>query len=115
MNENTDSKQMSLGEFVIRATLWGLVGSIGGLRGSRLAWWAFLGPVGEKVLGFTLEKIGVAMEREYQEKEWQERLAQINSALQSIKLQSTNTTQTSEPLSPSQSQLTALVVPSLQL
>jgi len=115
MTENTDNKQMPLGEFTIRATLWGLVGTIGGLRGSRLALWAFLGPVGEKVLGFTLEDIGVAMEREHREKERQERLAQINAALQSIKLQPTNTTQTSEPLSPSQSQLAALAVPSLQL
>jgi len=115
MNENTDNNQISPGEFIIRAAIWGLVGSICGLRGSRLIWWAFLGPVGEKVLGFTLEDIGVAMEREHQEKEWQERLAQIYSALQSIKLQSTNITQTSDPLSPSQSQCNALVVPSLQL
>ena len=44
-------------DFVVRAGLWGGLCYIGGFRGSDLARRALLGPLIERVGGFTLEEV----------------------------------------------------------
>lgn len=56
-------------DFLLRAVLWGGLGCLGGFRGSELAKRALLGPVIERVGGFTLEEILAAAEHERQSKE----------------------------------------------
>ena len=107
IDEMNNKQGMNLGEFLERALVWGLLGGIGGLRGSKLAWLAFLGPIGEKVFGSTLEDAAANIERERQEKQRQEILTKIQAALQSLKLQPLHTTQPSELLSLSQPRLAA--------
>ena len=66
MNNN---QPMSLSDFLIRVGLWGGLGYMGGLRGSRLKNWTFWGPVSEQILGYSLEDVVAAMEQERQKKE----------------------------------------------
>lgn len=56
-------------DFVLRAGVWGGICYVGGFRGSELAKRALLGPVIEKVGGFTLEEALAAAEQERQRKE----------------------------------------------
>jgi hypothetical protein len=107
MDEMNNKQGMNLGEFLERALVWGLAGGSGGLRGSKLAWLAFLGPLVEKVFGSTLEDAAAYIERERQEKQRQEILTKIQAALQSLKLKPLDMTQPSELLSLSQPQLAA--------
>lgn len=100
MTETANDQQMSFANFLARAALWGVVGSVAGLRGSKLGWCAFLGPIGEKALGFSLEDIAAAIEQERQERERQEMLARIRAALQSISLQPTRSAPQAAELSP---------------
>lgn len=93
------NEPMSLGEFLTRAILWGLAGYAVDLRGSKLRSCAFLGPIGEKVLGFKLEDILMAMQQERRKRERQQKRGQISAALQSLKLESITVTQPVEPLS----------------
>lgn len=92
MNSN---QQMSLGDFLGKAVPWCLVGVATGLEGSKLALCAVLGPLGERALGFSLQDIVAvytsAIERERQERERQEGLAQIGGALDSFRLQPVST------------------------
>lgn len=67
---------MSFGDFLVRAALWGVIGYAGGLRGDKLKGMAMLGPISEQALGYSLEDIGEAIERERQQKEMQEKLSQ---------------------------------------
>jgi len=56
-------------DFISRAVLWGGLGCLGGFRGSELAKRALLGPVIERVGGFTLEEVLAAAQHERQSKE----------------------------------------------
>jgi hypothetical protein len=99
MSQMDDNQRMNLSDFLAGAALWGGVGGIGGLRGSGLTWFALLGPIAEKALGFQLEEILVAAERQRQERERQEGIALIRSVLQSIALKPSSTTvQPAQPL-----------------
>lgn len=84
MNNN---QPMSFGDFLIRAAIWGGLGYIADLRGSRLKGCAFLGPINEQVFGYSLEDIGAALERERKKKEWQERISNIEKNLLATSLQ----------------------------
>ncbi len=64
-----NNQPMSLSDFLIRVGLWGGLGYIGGLRGSSLKNWTFLGPISEQAFGYSLEDVAAAMERERKEKE----------------------------------------------
>ena len=66
MNNN---QPMSLSDFLIRVGLWGGLGYMGGLRGSRLKNWTLLGPISEQIFDYSLEGVVAAMERERQKKE----------------------------------------------
>jgi len=79
----TNDQKVNPGEFLARAVLWGLVGGVAGLRDSKLAWCAFLGPIGEEVLGFKLEDIAMAMGRDLQKMQRQKRLRQLQMVLRS--------------------------------
>ena len=76
MRRKRDNHNISLRDFLRRAALWGLIGYAGGLRGEKLKGMAMLGPISEQVLGYTLEEVGEAIERERQQKELQEKLSQ---------------------------------------
>lgn len=110
MTGMTNNQQMNLGEFLARAALWGLLGGVAGLRGSKLGWCAFLGPVGEKALGFSLEDMVAAMERERQKRERQEKAKQFIEALaaaaKQIPANGTDKTQALTVLSPDEKLLT---------
>ena len=56
------SDQMSASDLLTRLILWGVVGYAGGLQDSKLGWCAFLGPIGERVLGVSLEDMAMAAE-----------------------------------------------------
>ena len=96
MNSNL---QMSFGEFLPRAARWGLVGGAAGLKGLDLVRCTFLGPIAEKVIGFSLEDILITIRQEYQKRERQKRLAQKRAALQSLNLEFSNTAQPVGPFS----------------
>jgi len=70
-----NGNNMSFTEFLGRAALWGLIGYAGGLRGEKLKGMAMLGPISEQALGYTLEEVGEAIERQRQQKEFEERLS----------------------------------------
>ena len=73
--------------FVLRAGVWGGACFLGGFRGSELAKRALLGPVIERVGGFTLEEAFAHAEEERQRKALEESLSsEINQPLQSITL-----------------------------
>jgi hypothetical protein len=59
-------------DFVLRAGLWGGLCYVGGFRGSDLAKLALLGPIIEKIGGFTLEEALAAAEQEHQRKALEE-------------------------------------------
>lgn len=92
MNENTDNEQMSLGEFLGRALLWGLGMAFLGVKASNAMKVAIIAPIAERAFGFTLEGIVrdmlAAVEQERQDREMQQKLTQIRAALESIHLQS---------------------------
>lgn len=88
MNNN---QTMSLGQYLGRALLWGLGAKILGIEDSNAIKVAVVAPVAERALGFTLEDIVAAMERERQKREREERLAQIGRALDSFRLQPVST------------------------
>ena len=67
--------------FVLRAGLWGGLGYVGGFRGSDLAKRALLGPVIERVGGFTLEEALAAAEQERQRKALEERMSREGDKL----------------------------------
>lgn len=98
MTETNNNQQMGFGDFLIRALLWGGVGYVAGLRGSRLKGCAFLGPISEQVFGFTLEDVGAALERERQKKEWQERISNIEKNLLTASWQSPKINRTDQPV-----------------
>ena len=81
--KNEDSKSTGSDSFLDRVLRWAMLWGMCGLRGSRLGLWAFLGPIGERLFGFSLEDILAAIERERQEMERQERLRQLRIALRS--------------------------------
>jgi hypothetical protein len=64
-----NNQPMSLSDFLIRVGLWGGLGYLGGLRGSGLKNWTFLGPISEQIFDYSLEGVVAAMERERQKKE----------------------------------------------
>lgn len=68
----TDDKSL-----IGRAALWALMGGVFGLRGSKLANWAILGPLGERVFGFTLEELLAEGERQRRQHEIQKRLMRL--------------------------------------
>ncbi len=76
MRGKGDNQNTSLRDFLVRCLLWGVIGYAGGLRGNKLKGMAILGPISEKTLGYTLEDVGKAIERERQQKELQEKLSQ---------------------------------------
>ena len=84
MTERNNNQQMSLTDFLIRAAIWGSLGYLADLRGSKLRGCAFLGPVSEQVLGFTLEDVAAAMEQERREKERKESMANPGEKLLAI-------------------------------
>jgi len=84
-NINND-QQMSLADFLIRMALWGGLGYVAGLRGSRLKECAFLGPISEQVFSYSLEDIVVAMKQERQKKEHEAALANLTKRLSEIDL-----------------------------
>jgi len=71
-----NNQQMDFGAFLIRCLLWGGLGYITGARGSKLGRIAFFGPVSERALGFSLEDVLEAIERERRQKELQEKFSQ---------------------------------------
>ena len=68
---------MDFGDFLVRCLLWGGLGYVAGLRGSKLKGWAFLGPISEQAFGYSLEDVGKAIERERQQKELQEKISRL--------------------------------------
>lgn len=80
---NINDESTANDNFLWRAFVWGVLGRLFGLRGSKLFWCASLGPIGEKITGFSLEDIVAEIVRELQEKERQERLRQILIDIQS--------------------------------
>ena len=54
MNNN---QQMSFGYFLGRVVIWGNLGFVVGLRGSRLKNWTFWEPVSDQLLGYSLEDV----------------------------------------------------------
>lgn len=101
MNNN---QTMSLGQYLGRALLWGLGAKILGIENSNAIKVAVVAPVAERALGFTLEDIVAAMERERQKREREERLAATRGELESINMQPIlTTTQLAGPLSGAQS------------
>jgi len=76
MRRKGNSQNTSLSDFLVRCLLWGTLGYVAGLRGPKLKGWAFLGPVSEQALGYSLEDVVEAIERERQQKELQEKLSQ---------------------------------------
>lgn len=84
MSINSFSGESAVNDnFLWRAFVWGVLGCLFGLRGSKLGWCAFLGPLGERITGFSLEEIAAEIAREIQERERQERLRQILTDMQS--------------------------------
>ncbi len=81
MNNN---QPMSLSDFLIRVGLWGGLGYMGGLRGSNLKNWTLLGPISEQILGYSVEDVVAAMERERQKKEREVALANLVESLRQI-------------------------------
>jgi len=73
----SNGNNMSFGKFLGRAALWGVIGYAGGLRGDKLKGMAMLGPISEQALGYTLEDVGEAIERERRQKELQERISPL--------------------------------------
>lgn len=80
---NIDGESTGNYNFPGRVVIWALLGCLFGLRGSKLAWLASLGPLGERILGFSLEDMVADIVRELQERERQERLRQILTDLKS--------------------------------
>ena len=76
-----DSQPMSFGYFAERALLWTFMGRLAGLQGARLAQCAFIGPMGERVLGVTLEDLLTAIEQGERAMERQEKRRQSLEAL----------------------------------
>jgi len=108
VNQVDGSPRVELGDFLTRAALWGGIGSLGGLKGSKMAGFALLGPIAEKVLGFRLEDIAAAAEREYREQEKQKAIARLQAAWQSIRPKtSLATTQPALPLPVSEASVSA--------
>lgn len=83
MNNN---QPMSFSDFLIQVGLWGGLGYIAGARGSKLSRIAFFGPISEQALGYTLEDVVAAMERERQKKERDAALANLTKRLSEIDL-----------------------------
>lgn len=63
--------------FVGRAALWAFVVGRLGLRGSKLAGWAILGPIGEKVFSLTLEELLIEAERQRRQQQAQRRMKRL--------------------------------------
>lgn len=101
MKETNNNQQMSLADFLIRAAIWGGLGYVAGLRGSRLKGCAFLGPISEQVFGYSLEEVGAALERERKKKEWQERNSNIEKNLLAKSFQLPKVNILEQPLSTS--------------
>ena len=88
MKRKRNNQHMDFGDFLVRCLLWGGLGYVAGLRGSKLKGWTFLGPISEQALGYSLEDIGEAIERERQQKEMQEILdymKQKDTSLESLR------------------------------
>jgi len=66
--------------------LWGGLGYVAGLRGSRLKGCTFLGPISEQVFGYSLEDVVVVMEQERLKKEREAALANLTERLRKIDL-----------------------------
>ncbi|MFX0204135.1 MAG: hypothetical protein ACFFCW_49185 [Candidatus Hodarchaeota archaeon] len=79
-----NGRKMSLIDFLIRMGLWGGLGYVAGLRGSRLKGWSFLGPITEQVFGYSLEDVVAAMERERIKKEQEAAKANLAEGLRQI-------------------------------
>ena len=73
----SNGNNMSFGDFLVRAALWGVIGYAGGLRGDKLKGMAMLGPISEQAFGYSLEDVGEAIERERRKKELQERISRL--------------------------------------
>jgi hypothetical protein len=101
----TNNQQISLREYFGRALLWGLGAKIIGVQDSDALKVAIVAPIGERAFGFTLEGLlndmAVALERQRQERETQERLARIQAAFQSISLKLISPAATSTKTLPS--------------
>jgi hypothetical protein len=68
---------MDFGDFPFRCLLWGGLGYIAGARGPKLGGIAFFGPISERTLGYSLEDVVEAIERQLQQRELQERISRI--------------------------------------
>ena len=77
MRRKRNNQPMDFGDFLVRCLLWGGLGYIAGARGAKLGGIAFFGPVSEQALGYPLEDIGEAIERDRQQKELQEKISRI--------------------------------------
>ena len=75
------SESIGDNSFLPRAILYGGIGLLFGLRGSKLANLAFLGPVTEVALGFKIEKALYEVAKQQQEKRWQKRAEEIYTKL----------------------------------
>ena len=84
---NSSSQPINNDNFLGRIILWAFLGSVCGLRGSKLIACAVLGPLGEKALGFTLQDALAEWQRQREEHERRERLRQLfqNLAAHAIK------------------------------
>ena len=83
MNSN---QQMSFGDFLGRVAIWGGLGYLAGLRGSKLKNWTFLGPISEQAFGYSLEDVAAALERERRRKEREAALANLAEKWRQIDL-----------------------------
>ena len=83
MNNN---QQMSFGDFLGRVAIWGGLGYLAGLRGSKLKNWTFLGPISEQAFGYSLEDVAAALERERRRKEREAALANLAEKWRQIDL-----------------------------
>ena len=77
MKRIRNNQPMDFGDFLVRCLLWGGLGYIAGARGSKLSGIAFFGPISEQALGYTLEDVGEAIEREHRQRELQERISRL--------------------------------------
>jgi len=77
MKRKRNNQPMDFGDFLVRCLLWGGLGYIAGARGSKLGGIAFLGPISEQALDYSLEEILEALERERQQKELQEKISRL--------------------------------------
>jgi hypothetical protein len=76
MERRRNNQQMDFGDFLVRCLLWGGLGYVAGARGSKLGGIAFFGPIGEQALGYSLEDVVEAIERERQRRALMERFFQ---------------------------------------